>query len=109
MIGALVGHALQAQAVGDVRGKVVDQNGRPVENADVELQPGSLHAITLDDGRFAITNVRLGVYVLSARRIGYEPTDVNVAVRGDSTVTFTITLVVIPEECQSIPMTAPNA
>jgi hypothetical protein len=102
LIGAVVGHALQAQAVGELRGKVVDQAGRAIENAEVELLPGSLHAITLDDGRFAISNVRVGVYVLSARRIGYEPTDVNVAVSGDSTVTFTITLVTISAQLDAI-------
>ncbi|HEV8409160.1 MAG TPA: carboxypeptidase regulatory-like domain-containing protein, partial [Gemmatimonadaceae bacterium] len=101
MLGVFAGHAAYAQAAGDVRGKVVDQTGAAVENADVELQPGSLRATTLDDGKFAITNVPRGVYVLSARRIGYEPTDVNIAV-GDSSATFTITLAPIAKQLDAI-------
>jgi hypothetical protein len=101
LFGALVGRAVHAQGVGEVRGKVVDQNGHAVENAQIELLPGSRRATTLDDGGFAITNVRQGVYVLSARRVGYEPTDVNVAVR-DSSVTFTVTLVAIPTQLEAI-------
>src|ERR1039457_5664270 len=98
---ALVAGAAHAQTVGAVHGKVVDQNGRAVENAEVELLPGSRRAITLDDGRFAITNVRRGVYVLTAHRIGYEPTEVAVAV-GDTTVVLTVTLVAIPAELDTI-------
>jgi hypothetical protein len=105
-IAALLGAALvavsaHAQTGGVIHGKVVDQNGRAVENAEVELLPGSRRAITLDDGRFEITNIRHGVYVLSARRVGYEPIDVNVAVR-DSSVTFTVTLVAIPTQLEAI-------
>jgi hypothetical protein len=102
LIVAFAARRAHAQAVGGIRGRVVDQSGRAVENADVELLPGSLHTVTLDDGRFTIPNVRVGVYVLSARRIGYEPTDVNVAVGGDSTVTFTITLAAISTQLDAI-------
>ncbi len=102
LIGALIAHNLHAQALGELRGRVIDQNGRAVENAEVELLPGSRHAITLDDGRFTIPEIRPGVYVLSARRIGYEPTDVNVAVGADSTRTFTIILVAISAQLDAI-------
>jgi Carboxypeptidase regulatory-like domain len=94
-------HAAPAQAVGAIRGRVVDQSGRVVENAQVVLTPSSRRAITLDDGRFAITDVPQGVYVLSARRIGYEPIDLTVAV-SDSTAPLTVTLVAIPEELDAI-------
>ena len=101
LLGVVFTRAAQAQALGEVRGKVVDQTGRAIENAEIELLPGERRAVTLDDGRFAITDVRQGVYILSARRIGYEPVDVNVAVR-DSAMTFTITLVVIPTQLDAI-------
>lgn len=101
LIGTIVGHALHAQTIGAVRGKVVDENGRAVENAQVELSPGSRRAITLDDGRFAITNIRAGVYVLSVHRIGYEPARMSVGVR-DSTATITVWLVAIPTQLDSI-------
>lgn len=101
LIGTIVGHSLQAQAVGVIHGKVVDQNGRAVENAQVVLTPGSRRAITLDDGRFDITKIHAGVYVLSVRRIGYEPATMSVGVR-DSTATVTVWLVEIPLQLDSI-------
>jgi hypothetical protein len=90
-----------AQTVGAVRGKVVDQDGRAVENAVVELQGGSRRAMTLDDGRFAITNLPDGVYTLGVRRIGYEPATMRVGVR-DSTAAVTIWLVAIPAQLDAI-------
>jgi hypothetical protein len=101
LIGAVAGSAVQAQSVGAVHGKVVDQNGRGVENAEVELLPGSRRTITLDGGAFTMANVPPGVYVLSARSIGYAPTAVNVAV-ADSATTITITLVAIPAQLDAI-------
>lgn len=101
LIGGFAGHGLRAQAVSGVRGTAVDQDGRAVENAEVELQPGSRRTITLDGGGFAIADIPQGVYVLSARRIGYAPTAVNVAV-ADSATTVTITLVAIPAQLDAI-------
>ncbi len=90
-----------AQAVGGVRGKVVDQNGRAVENAQVVLTPGSRSAVTLDDGRFAITNIPSGVYSLAVHRIGYEAATMRVGVR-DSTETVTVWLIAVPAQLDAI-------
>ncbi len=102
LIAAVVGRSVLAQTAGEIRGRVVDQNGHAVENAEVQLLPGSRRTIALDDGRFTFTGVRQGTYVLAARRIGYEPTDVNAAVGDDSTLTVTITLVAIPAQLDAI-------
>ena len=90
-----------AQTIGAIRGIVVDQSGRAVENAQVVLTPGSRSAITLDDGRFAITNIPEGVYTLVVRRIGYEPATMRVGVR-DSTATVTIWLTASPTQLDAI-------
>ena len=91
--GALLAAAppASAQTVGAIRGTVVDQSGRAVENAQVALTPGSRNVITLDDGHFVITNIPPGVYTLAVRRIGYEPATKRVGVR-DSTTTVTVWL-----------------
>ncbi len=102
LLAALVGRALQAQAVGDIRGRVVDQStGRAIENADVDVEPGEHRVTTLDDGAFAIVSILRGVYVLSVRRVGYEPIDVNVQV-GDSATTYTIKLIPIAAQLEAI-------
>jgi hypothetical protein len=90
-----------AQTIGAIRGTVVDQSGRAVENAQVVLTPGSRRSITLDDGRFAITNIPPGVYTLAVRRIGYEPATMRVGVR-DSTATVTVWLTANPAQLAAI-------
>jgi len=90
-----------AQTIGGIRGTVVDQSGRAVENAQVVLTPGSRSAITLDDGRFAITNIPEGVYTLAVRRIGYEPATMRVGVR-DSTSAVTIWLTASPTQLDAV-------
>jgi protocatechuate 3,4-dioxygenase beta subunit len=101
LIGTVVGHVLQAQPSGAIHGTVLDQNGRPVENAQLVLAPGSRRTISVDDGRFNIPDVNAGVYLLSVRRIGYAPTTVSVTL-GDSTVTLAVTLVAIPTQLDAI-------
>ncbi len=102
LLAALFGRALQAQTVGDIRGRVVDQStGRAIENADVDVEPGEHRLTTLDDGAFAIVSILRGVYVLSVRRVGYEPIDVNVQV-GDSAMTYTIKLIPIAAQLEAI-------
>lgn len=93
--------AASAQIVGAVRGTVVDQSGRGVENAQVVLSPGSRNAITLDDGRFAIANIPEGVYTLTVHRIGYEPAAMRVGVR-DSTATVRVWLTANPTQLDAV-------
>ena len=99
--GGLVGDAAHAQTVVAIHGKVLDQNGRAVESAQVALSPGDRRALSLDDGSFEIPGLRSGEYVLSARRIGYQPASRTVTLR-DSAVAVTITLVAIPAQLDSI-------
>jgi hypothetical protein len=101
LTSAVAAHAAQAQNTGTVRGRVVDQNGRGIENAQIELTPTARRTTTLDDGRFTIANVRGGVYVLSVRRIGYEAAEMSFAV-ADSVVPLTVTLVAVPEQLDAI-------
>jgi hypothetical protein len=101
LIGAVVGHAVQAQDAVAIHGKVVDQNGRPIENAQVVLTPGPRRMTSLDDGHFAIPDLDAGAYVLSVHRIGYAPATTSVTLR-DSTVRLTVTLVAIPTQLDSI-------
>ena len=90
-----------AQTVGAIRGTVVDEGGRGVENAQVALTPGSRNVVTLDDGHFVITNIPPGVYTLAVRRIGYEPATKRVGVR-DSTTTVTVWLTANPAQLDTI-------
>lgn len=98
---ALVAVSARAQTGAGIHGKVVDQNGRSVESAQIVLTPGNRRALSLDDGIFEIPGLTPGEYVLSARRIGYQPASRSVTLR-DSTAAVTITLVAIPAQLDSI-------
>lgn len=98
---ALIAVSARAQTGASIHGKVVDQNGRAVESAQILLTPGDRRALSFDDGTFDIPGLKAGDYVLSARRIGYQPASRSVTLR-DSTVALTITLVAIPAQLDSI-------
>jgi hypothetical protein len=98
---ALVAVSAHAQTGTAIHGKVVDQNGRAVESAQISLTPGARRALSFDDGTFDMPGLTAGDYVLSARRIGYQPASRAVTVR-DSAMAVTITLVAIPAQLDSI-------
>jgi hypothetical protein len=57
----------------NIRGIVTDSAGQAIAGAEVFLHDLRLTARTRDDGRFDFPLVRSGVYVVTARRIGYRP------------------------------------
>jgi hypothetical protein len=101
MAVALVSASARAQAPGSIEGKVLDRDGHPVDGAQVTLSPGMQRAISGDDGVFAFPGLKSGAYVLSARRIGFQPGTANVEVR-DTVVKITISLTAIPLQLDSI-------
>ena len=58
---------------GNVRGKLVDESGKPVTDAHILLNKKSYQAISDGNGRFALTDVKPGEYELIITRIGFEP------------------------------------
>jgi len=74
---------LFAQGFGGIRGQVLDSDfGQPIARASVALQDTPFGAMTDEAGRFTISGVPPGVYVLTTRSSGYVPRvmpDVSVA------------------------------
>lgn len=101
VIGTVLVQAVQAQSPGIIRGTVTDESGGPVSNAQIVLTPSARRATSLDGGHFTIADVSAGVYVLSVRRIGYEPADVTL-VLNDTVASLTIRLTAIPAELETI-------
>ncbi|MEK6611939.1 MAG: carboxypeptidase regulatory-like domain-containing protein [Gemmatimonadota bacterium] len=92
-----VGHAdlLLPRAAGDtgtVRGIVIDQRGKPAENALVSIAGLERRTRSAADGRFALVNVPAGTRALEVRRIGTEPTVQIIHVMSDSTLGVNVTL-----------------
>jgi hypothetical protein len=64
-------------AASTLRGRVLDENQRPVQYAVVRLiNPETLHVVSCgmcdDNGAFTIDHVKQGNYILSVRRVGFE-------------------------------------
>lgn len=78
----------RADSTGVISGRVVDaSSGAALAGARVVIADTNLAAISGDDGRFRIGGVDRGERMLTARRLGYLPATVEVAVdAGDETV-----------------------
>jgi hypothetical protein len=76
---------------GIVRGRVTDSAGVAIVDADVAIV--EVHALTRTDvlGRFTLTKLPRGEYVVSVRRLGYQPAIVK-AVVGDMAYSYDVTL-----------------
>lgn len=77
-VGAYVADA-EAQTMARVRGEVTDEWGNAIEGAQVIGRRGDADprtTTTNDDGRFNLTNLPSGDYVLEFHAAGYTPTGV---------------------------------
>jgi hypothetical protein len=68
---------------GTLKGVVRDSADRPVANAEVVATPGPHHARTDSLGRFTMTSVGGGQFVLHARKLGYSPGEATADIHGD--------------------------
>jgi outer membrane receptor protein involved in Fe transport len=87
----------QVQATGTVNGTVQDESGAAVANAYVTLKSSATKTTTSDGaGKFAITGVAPGSYVLSVTKGGYTPAIQNdVIVLAGQTVSLSVRLTAI--------------
>jgi hypothetical protein len=90
-----------AQTSGTVRGRVVDDRGVAVPNAEVQLQPGPRRTIASADGQFLLHEVTFGETELRVRRLGYSPVTVRFQLAAADT-TVVITMTAIPQLLDSV-------
>ena len=67
-------------STGEIRGLVVDQNGNPIENANVQTLPPTHSILSTKDG-FIFRDVEDGEYSLMASKEGYRGGAARVEVR----------------------------
>jgi hypothetical protein len=71
---------VQVEVVGDrseprtLRGDVVDENGKPVPNADVDVMTASRNVRTDSLGKFAVRDLQPMRHIVRVRRVGNAPT-----------------------------------
>ncbi|HVE77680.1 MAG TPA: TonB-dependent receptor, partial [Gemmatimonadaceae bacterium] len=98
--------AARAQT-GRIAGTITEAGGAPLAGTQVVVVATNQGASTDADGRYAITNVAPGTYVLRALRIGYRPKDVPaVVVRPGEETRLDVTLDRAPLELAGVVVSA---
>ncbi len=93
------GSLLAQGSTGKLEGRVRDQSGAPVANAQVIIVGTAFNATTNTEGYYFINNVPAGVIDVRAQFVGYRPTQVaNVRMLAGQTITQDITMEATPVE-----------
>jgi hypothetical protein len=106
-LAAGAGSLLAQAATGKVEGRVRDQQGAPIANAQVVIVGTRFGAQTNADGYYFMNNVPASTLSVRASFIGYKTTQVaEVRVLGDQTVTVDVTLEATPFQVEDITIIA---
>ncbi|MEM9000207.1 MAG: TonB-dependent receptor [Bacteroidota bacterium] len=73
-----------------ISGAVKGENGEPLAFANVLLNKNNKYAVADGDGKYIITDVRKGNYVISVSSLGFGTLTQNIAVSGDLVLDFTL-------------------
>ncbi len=94
-------------ATGKLEGRVRDQAGAPIANAQVFIVGTTFQAQTSPQGYYFMNNVPIGTVTIQAGFIGYKSTQVtNVRILGGQTITQDITLEATPFEVEELSVVA---
>jgi len=97
----LIASAKDAQSQNQIRGRIRDENSLPVSFAQVHMSPGDRRVVADRNGEFVLGSLQTGDYELTIRRIGYQPTQLNVHVPSDEGW-IPITMTSIPRLLDSV-------
>src|SRR4051812_22575592 len=91
-VASTAGAQANDRARGVIIGVVADTNLHPIPLADVNIGGSSVRVAADSSGRFRITNVPSGRFVLVARRIGFQPgiATIDIAERDTLWLSFTL-------------------
>jgi hypothetical protein len=78
---------------GSLDGIVTDTSLSPLLDATVSILGSGVRVVTGGNGRFRITDLPAGRYVLLIRRVGFEPSSAAITITQDDTVRASFTLV----------------
>jgi hypothetical protein len=99
--------ALYAQATGKIEGRVRDQAGAPIANAQVTIVGTAFGALTNNQGYYFFNNVPVGSATVRAAFVGYKSAEAQgVRVLAGQTVTQDIQLEQTPFQVDEITVTA---
>jgi hypothetical protein len=95
--------SLHAQAAGKLEGRIRDQAGAPIAQAQVRIEGTAFGAVADNQGYYFINNVPAGVIDVVARFVGYKPVRVaGLRITAGQTITQDFTLEQTPVELEDI-------
>ncbi len=101
------GSLLAQGTSGKIEGRVRDQAGQPIANAQVFIVGTAFNALTNSQGYYFMNNVPAGTVTLRASFIGYKSTEVrDLRVQGGQTITADIALEQTPFQVEEISVVA---
>lgn len=74
-----------AAQTGVIKGKITTTDGKPAADVNVVVEKAGRIAVSLEDGTFALRNIKTGTYVLTVSHEGLQTVSKNVTVTKDST------------------------
>ncbi len=100
---ALGAGSLYAQATGKIEGRVRDQSGAPIANAQVTIVGTAFATLTNNQGYYFFNNVPIGPATVRAAFVGYKRTEVrDIKVLAGQTLTTDVTLEQTPFQVDSV-------
>jgi iron complex outermembrane receptor protein len=97
--------AAQDAQTGSIGGRVVDDEGAAVANAQVYIDRPALSSQSRADGNYIINRVPVGTYTLRVRLLGFRPTTASVTVSANQRTTQDFTLTRDPLQLQTMVVT----
>lgn len=95
------------RAAGAIDGVVSDTSLRPLADVTVTIVGTDTRVVTGANGRFRLVAVAPGPYMLSLRRVGFEPASVRVQVAQDDTLRVSFTLEPAVASLDTVTVAAP--
>jgi hypothetical protein len=90
--GVTRAHSTPSRSFGVIDGVVADSNLVPLQAAFVSILGTNIRVGTGPNGRFRITNVPTGAYLIIVKRVGYHPTSGAVDISASDTLRLSYTL-----------------
>ena len=97
--------AQQPAPTGSVAGRVLDEEGTGVANAQIYIDQPALGTQSRTDGGFTLTRVPPGSYTLHARLLGFKPESTSVTVSANTQASASFTLRHDPLQLQTLVVT----
>jgi TonB-linked SusC/RagA family outer membrane protein len=99
--------ALLAQGTGTIRGRITDAaSGTPLAGVQVSVDGTRTGAQSGQDGVYVINAAPAGTQTLTARRVGYSPQHVTVAVGAGASATQNFSMKIVPTTLNEVVVTA---